>query len=65
MKRKTIVGILTALCLFVFIWIPFFLIGALEEGAKHGFSQVVFAIGVVLGMVFAYALSLIDSRIHD
>jgi riboflavin transporter FmnP len=65
MKRKTIVGVLAALCFLLLVFIPFILIGTWEEGAKRGFSQVVFMIGVLLGIVYAYALSAIDSRIHD
>jgi hypothetical protein len=65
MKRKTIVAMLTTLCFLALVFIPFIIIGTLEEGAKRGFSQVVFMIGVLLGIVYTYALSTIDSRIHD
>lgn len=39
-----------------------YFIGIWEEGAKRGFAQVVFIIGVTIGMTAAYLLGRIDSR---
>lgn len=41
------------------------LIGIWEEGAKHGFSQVTFILGVVLGVAYAYLAYIVDTRLLD
>lgn len=61
MKQKT-KTLLLSLCFFLLLSVLMYFIGIWEEGTKHGFSQVVFIIGVTIGMTTAYLIGRIDSR---
>lgn len=60
MKQKT-KTLLLSLCFFLLLSVLMYFIGIWEEGAKRGFSQVVFIIGVTIGMTAAYLFGRIDS----
>lgn len=51
------------LCFLILILAFSYLINIWEEGAKTGFSQVVFLVGVVLGMVGELIITRIEKRI--
>ena len=50
MKRKTVM-LFVILCFLILIVALSYFVGILEEGMKTGFAQVVFLVGVVVGMV--------------
>ncbi len=50
MKRKTVM-FFVILCFLILIVALSYFVGILEEGMKTGFAQVVFLVGVVVGMV--------------
>jgi membrane protein YdbS with pleckstrin-like domain len=50
MKRKTVM-FFVILCFLILILALSYLVGIWEEGMKTGFAQVVFLVGVVVGMV--------------
>jgi hypothetical protein len=64
MKRKTVKFLIT-LCWgesLIFISI---LMGRYEDQAPHGFSQVTFLLGAILGLIAAMVLNKIDARFAD
>ncbi|KUK68789.1 MAG: hypothetical protein XE11_2139 [Methanomicrobiales archaeon 53_19] len=65
MNRKKIIIGFTILGFIILQFVFYRLIGIWEEGAKHGFSQVTFILGVVLGVAYAYLAYIVDTRLLD
>lgn len=63
MKRKTKVSFIITSCFAVLLIISLILIRNFEESVHYSISGGIFIIGVLLGMVYAYILSLVDSHI--
>lgn len=63
MKQKTLM-FSVILCFLLAVLAISWLVNIWEEGAKPGYAQVVFIVGVLLGMVIELIMIRIDKRIQ-
>ncbi len=65
MNRRKTITFIVVFGILSFIWALSYLVNVWEEGAKRGYAQVVFMIGVVLGMITIFVITRIESWISE
>lgn len=65
MNRRKPITFIVIFGILSFIWALSSLVNVWEEGAKRGYAQVVFMIGVVLGMTAILIITRIESWISE